>query len=99
MNINDAEFGSITFRIYFNPVTVGCFVVHCHALNHEDIGMMQRLDILPAKGQPSGCMLDSDNAAVPIIDRLFADRGKLQICSAAVRQSKSIPDGLMSPGN
>jgi FtsP/CotA-like multicopper oxidase with cupredoxin domain len=93
VNINDAEFGSITFRIYFNPVTVGCFVVHCHALNHEDIGMMQRLDILPAKGQPSGCMLDSDNAAVPIIDRLFAGRGKFQICRAAVRQSKPIPDG------
>lgn len=55
-NINkDVAFGSITFRIYFNPRTVGCFVMHCHTLSHEDMGMMQRLDILPAAGQPSGC--------------------------------------------
>jgi len=55
-NLNkNVEIGSITFRIYFNPITVGCFVMHCHALTHEDIGMMQRLDILPAKDQPSGC--------------------------------------------
>jgi hypothetical protein len=97
VNINDAQFGSITFRIYFNPVTVGCFVMHCHALNHEDIGMMQRLDILPAKGQPSGCPLDSDNAAaVPLIERLFASRGSFQICSAP-RQSRPISSGLASP--
>jgi FtsP/CotA-like multicopper oxidase with cupredoxin domain len=55
-NLNkNVDIGSITFRIYFNPITVGCFVMHCHALTHEDIGMMQRLDILPAAGQPSGC--------------------------------------------
>jgi FtsP/CotA-like multicopper oxidase with cupredoxin domain len=55
-NLNkNVEIGSITFRIYFNPITVGCFVMHCHALTHEDNGMMQRLDILPAKDQPSGC--------------------------------------------
>jgi FtsP/CotA-like multicopper oxidase with cupredoxin domain len=54
-NIRDIKAGSITFRIYFNPVTVGCFVAHCHTLTHEDLGMMQRLDILPAKGEASGC--------------------------------------------
>ena len=54
-NINDIKAGSITFRIYFDSGTVGCFVMHCHTLTHEDIGMMQRLDILPAKGQASGC--------------------------------------------
>jgi FtsP/CotA-like multicopper oxidase with cupredoxin domain len=56
-NINkDVSFGSITFRIHFDPDTVGCFVMHCHALTHEDIGMMQRLDILPGHGKPSGCV-------------------------------------------
>src|SRR5882757_8795063 len=30
------------------------------SLNHEDIGMMQRVDILPAKGQSSGCVPESD---------------------------------------
>ena len=54
-NINEATPGSITFRVYFNPVTVGCFVAHCHIIDHEDLGMMQRVDILPAAGQPSGC--------------------------------------------
>jgi len=39
---------------------------------------MQRLDILPAKGRPSGCVLDGDHAAVPFIG-LLARRGKFQI--------------------
>jgi len=56
-NINDNAYGSITFRIYYDPVTVGCFVAHCHIISHEDIGMMQRLDILPAAGQSSGCKI------------------------------------------
>jgi FtsP/CotA-like multicopper oxidase with cupredoxin domain len=91
--------GSITFRTYFNPVTVGCFVGHCHTLDHEDLGMMQRFDILPGKGQPSGCVLDSDSAAaVPLIERLIASRGSLQICSAS-RQSRPISDGLTTPAN
>jgi len=54
-NINDNMYPSITFRIHYEPETVGCFVAHCHTITHEDIGMMQRLDILPAPGQPSGC--------------------------------------------
>ena len=38
----------MTFRTRFDPDTVGSFVMHCHILTHEDIGMMQRLTILPA---------------------------------------------------
>jgi FtsP/CotA-like multicopper oxidase with cupredoxin domain len=71
--------GSITFRTYFNPVTVGCFVAHCHIINHEDIGMMQRFDVLPAKGQPSGCMLDEGDRAAALIKSL---KRSFQICSA-----------------
>jgi FtsP/CotA-like multicopper oxidase with cupredoxin domain len=56
ININANPVGSITFRIYFNPVTAGCFVAHCHILTHEDLGMMQRLDILPGPNQPSSCV-------------------------------------------
>jgi FtsP/CotA-like multicopper oxidase with cupredoxin domain len=49
-NINAATFGSITFRTRFDPDTVGSFVMHCHILPHEDIGMMQRLEIVdPAR--------------------------------------------------
>jgi FtsP/CotA-like multicopper oxidase with cupredoxin domain len=54
-NINDVQHGSITFRTYFKPVTAGCFVMHCHILSHEDLGMMQRLDILPGPNQSSQC--------------------------------------------
>jgi FtsP/CotA-like multicopper oxidase with cupredoxin domain len=98
-NVNNLPPGSITFRTYFNPVTVGCFVGHCHTLDHEDLGMMQRFDILPAKGQPSGCMLDNDRAAaVPLIERLIASRSSFQICSAA-RQSRPISNGPTSPAN
>jgi hypothetical protein len=89
VNINDSTPGSITFRTYFNPVTVGCFVAHCHTLNHEDIGMMQRMDILPANGGPSGCSLDGARAAIPLIERLLAGNNGFQICSAP-QQSKAV---------
>jgi FtsP/CotA-like multicopper oxidase with cupredoxin domain len=95
--ISDAKQGSITFRTYFNPVTVGCFVAHCHTLDHEDLGMMQRMDILPAPGQPSGCSLDQASAA-PLIEKFIASRSSFQICSAA-RQSRSISYRPTPPTN
>lgn len=47
--INDPSvtFGSVTFRTQFDPKVTGSFVMHCHILTHEDVGMMQRLDIVP----------------------------------------------------
>lgn len=54
-NINKIPAGSITFRIFFSPVTAGCFVMHCHILTHEDLGMMQRLDVLSGPGEQSQC--------------------------------------------
>jgi len=59
-DINKSIFGSITFRTYFDPRTVGCFVTHCHTIDHEDIGMMQRVDILPGPGKPSGCVVPAN---------------------------------------
>jgi FtsP/CotA-like multicopper oxidase with cupredoxin domain len=86
-NINDATPGSITFRTYFNPVTVGCFVAHCHIIDHEDLGMMQRFDILPANGQPSGCALDGNQAVKPNLRMLLASRSSFQICSSSASPS------------
>ena len=40
-------YGSIQFITYYDPITVGSLVTHCHVIEHEDIGMMQRVDILP----------------------------------------------------
>ena len=82
-NITDATPGSITFQTYFNPITVGCFVAHCHTLNHEDLGMMQRMDILPANGGPSGCKLDGDQAVKPNYGKLLASLGQFPICSSS----------------
>lgn len=59
-NLNKIRHGRIKFRIYFNPITVGCFVMHCHILSHEDLGMMQRVDVLPGKDQPSVCPVGPD---------------------------------------
>ena len=98
VNVNNFPPGSITFRTYFNPVTVGCFVAHCHTLNHEDIGMMQRMDILAPNGGPSGCSLDDRAAAAPLIEKFIASRSSFQICSAAL-QSRSISYSLTSPAN
>jgi hypothetical protein len=97
VNVNNLPPGSITFRTYFNPVTVGCFVAHCHTIDHEDLGMMQRMDILPAKGASSGCSLDQASAA-PLIEKFIASRGNLQICSAP-RQARSVSNGPTSPAN
>jgi FtsP/CotA-like multicopper oxidase with cupredoxin domain len=65
-NINDQTFGSITFRVHFNPITVGCFVAHCHTISHEDLGMMQRLDILPGPNQASGCVPETITQSKPV---------------------------------
>jgi FtsP/CotA-like multicopper oxidase with cupredoxin domain len=81
-NINLATPGSITFRVYFNPITVGCFVAHCHIIDHEDVGMMQRFDILPAPNQSSNCMLDV--AVRPTFQKqLAALKDSFQICTSS----------------
>jgi hypothetical protein len=87
-----ATWGSITFRTYFNPVTVGCFVMHCHILDHEDLGMMQRLDIIPKRGQSSGCKVAGNHAALPQIERLLGGGRQFAMCSA-VRRSEWVKDG------
>jgi len=48
VNINEATFGSVTIRTYLKPVTEGAFVMHCHMVQHEDLGMMQRVEVVPA---------------------------------------------------
>jgi FtsP/CotA-like multicopper oxidase with cupredoxin domain len=39
--------GSITFRSRFLDFT-GKFVLHCHMMNHEELGMMQVVEVVPA---------------------------------------------------
>jgi hypothetical protein len=46
-NINNAIFGTVTFRTFLDPLFPGDFVFHCHILTHEDVGMMQKLTVLP----------------------------------------------------
>ncbi len=46
-NINLADYGTITFRTYLDPLYPGSFVFHCHILTHEDVGMMQKITVLP----------------------------------------------------
>jgi len=47
MNINEADFGTVTFRTFYDPAVPGSFVFHCHILTHEDVGMMQKLTVFP----------------------------------------------------
>jgi len=37
----------VTIRSRFEDFT-GRFVLHCHILNHEDIGMMQQIEVYKA---------------------------------------------------
>ncbi len=46
-NINEADYGTVTFRTYLDPLFPGDFVFHCHILTHEDVGMMQKLTVHP----------------------------------------------------
>ncbi len=38
------RFGSVTFRSRFEDFT-GRYVLHCHMINHEDLGMMQIVEV------------------------------------------------------
>ena len=42
------KFPSITVRMDFRGAVVGDFVYHCHILDHEDAGMMAKIEVLPA---------------------------------------------------
>ena len=44
--VNVPHRGSIVLRVHFTHFT-GRTVLHCHILNHEDMGMMSVIDILP----------------------------------------------------
>ena len=47
-NIVNATPGTVTIRMHFDPNFTGKFVMHCHILTHEDVGMMQALEVIPA---------------------------------------------------
>jgi len=41
---------SVKIRVDFrDPETVGTFLYHCHILDHEDLGMMAKIEVMPAK--------------------------------------------------
>ena len=40
-------FPSVTLRIDFRGMDIGDFVFHCHILNHEDLGMMNIIRVVP----------------------------------------------------
>ena len=42
------RFGSITVRTRFTDFAGGPILMHCHILDHEDMGMMTRFEIAPA---------------------------------------------------
>jgi len=42
------KFPSITVRMDFRGAVVGDFVYHCHILDHEDNGMMAKIEVVPA---------------------------------------------------
>src|SRR5229473_3837359 len=41
-------FPSVTLRIDFRGNDIGIFVFHCHILGHEDLGMMNIIQVVPA---------------------------------------------------
>lgn len=45
-NLND-PFPSVTLRMDFRGNDIGDFVFHCHILSHEDLGMMNIIQVIP----------------------------------------------------
>ncbi len=44
------QYTSVKIRVDFrDPETVGTFLYHCHILDHEDLGMMAKIEVTPAK--------------------------------------------------
>ncbi len=43
---------SVTLRVDFRGHDIGSFVFHCHISNHEDQGMMNIIEVVPAAGKP-----------------------------------------------
>ena len=43
---------NVMLRIDFRGPDVGAFVFHCHISNHEDKGMMNIIEVVPAQGKP-----------------------------------------------
>ena len=41
------RFGSLTVRTQLNDFAGGPVLMHCHILDHEDMGMMTRFEIEP----------------------------------------------------
>lgn len=62
--------GSVTFLTHYDPGYMGSFVMHCHILTHEDVGMMQELEIVPGTGDecpphPAACAMPPDGPLDP----------------------------------
>jgi FtsP/CotA-like multicopper oxidase with cupredoxin domain len=47
-------FPSVTLRIDFRGNDIGTFVFHCHILNHEDLGMMNIIQVVAASAANRG---------------------------------------------
>jgi FtsP/CotA-like multicopper oxidase with cupredoxin domain len=47
-------FPSVTLRIDFRGNDIGTFVFHCHILNHEDLGMMNIIQVVAASAANGG---------------------------------------------
>ena len=43
----DSEPGSVTFKTHYHEPFTGRWVMHCHILSHEDVGMMQVVEVKP----------------------------------------------------
>ena len=63
-------FPSVTLRIDFRGPDIGIFVFHCHILGHEDLGMMNIIQVVPSTastkpGSPTKTNV-STNSASPL---------------------------------
>lgn len=60
-------FPSVTLRIDFRGPDIGDFVFHCHILGHEDLGMMNIIQVVPHESVKNNHLPSSTAAAGQIV--------------------------------
>jgi FtsP/CotA-like multicopper oxidase with cupredoxin domain len=98
-------FPSVTLLVDFRGHDIGSFVFHCHILNHEDLGMMNIIQVVPASAawnqSPAALVAVAQNADAPatrVAPRIAAPRTNRSGSPAPMRMPMPVaastkPDG------
>jgi FtsP/CotA-like multicopper oxidase with cupredoxin domain len=91
---------SVTLRIDFRGPDIGDFVFHCHILGHEDLGMMNIIQVVPPsdKNQPAALARNRAGNAKQGAGSTEASPDALEIADRVVAPQNADKTGKAAPG-